>query len=202
MPLRFQDIQNDFALGVWLIDENEQTLIDVLPEQDSMTAFVKHRQKHVERLAARVLVKYLVEKMGLGYEPLSKSATKKPYFKNLALNVSISHCYPYAAAILHQKYEVGIDIQQPDDKIRRIFERIMDKKEIEQATDLDTQTLFWSAKEALYKLFDSEGVFFKEEIHVKLENGELRGKLRDSTWLSMPFFEIDGMKVVWVSQNN
>jgi hypothetical protein len=38
------------------------------------------------------------------------------------------------------------------------------------AQTLKQQTLFWSSKEALYKYADIEGLFFKEDLNVKVND--------------------------------
>ncbi len=187
MPLQILEKSQNRLVALWQISETISFFENQLPKEDliyinsnysdtSSNEKIKAKQeeKKLERLAVRVLVKNLVEQMGFDYTFLEKTKTGKPFLKefttNINLKLSISHDFPFCAAIIDQTIEVGIDIQSLTPKISRVFERVMSKKEQSTAQNLKIQTLFWSSKEALYKYADIEGLFFKEELNVKLNN--------------------------------
>lgn len=178
-------------IALWQITENSQFFETQLPKED--LAYInskysdkssneklqaKQNEKKLERLAVRLLVKNLVEQMDLDYTFLAKTQTGKPFLAtkegNENLKLSISHDFPFCAAIIDKVNEVGIDIQSLTPKISRVFHRVMSQEEQEKAQTLKQQTLFWSSKEALYKYADIEGLFFKEDLNVKIENSNLK----------------------------
>lgn len=184
MPLQVLEKSQNCLVALWQITENSQFFENQLPKED--LAYInskysvassneklqtKQEEKKLERLAVRLLIKNLVEQMGFDYTFLAKTKTGKPFLAtkegNKNLKLSISHDFPFCAAIINQNNEVGIDIQSLTPKVSQVFHRVMSQKEQEKAQTLQEQTLFWSSKEALYKYADIEGLFFKEDLNVK-----------------------------------
>lgn len=214
MPLQLLHTSENRLVALWHITENTQFFENQLPKQDleyinskysdkstNEKLQAKQTEKKLERLAVRLLVKNLVEKMGFDYIFLEKTKTGKPFLKefmtNQNLKISISHDFPFCAAIIDKNNEVGIDIQSLTPKISRVFHRVMSQSEQDKAQTLKQQTLFWSAKEALYKYVDIEGLFFKEDLNVKLEEykleknkeNELFGRIKNDL-ISNPFMPL------------
>jgi 4'-phosphopantetheinyl transferase len=77
---------------------------------------INHPVKQRERLAARCCVRELVVQTGKTYEGIVKDDHDKPHLIGLKYHISISHSFPYAAAILHKKLRVGIDVEKPVEK--------------------------------------------------------------------------------------
>ncbi len=184
MPLQVLEKSENRLVALWQITENSLFFENQLPKEDleyinskysdkssNERLQTKQNEKKLERLAVRLLLKNLVEQMDFEYTFLEKTQTGKPFLKgNTTLKLSISHDFPFCAAIIDQNNEVGIDIQSLTPKISRIFHRVMSKKEQEKAQTLKEQTRFWSSKEALYKYADIEGLFFKEDLNVKFND--------------------------------
>ncbi|WP_338762708.1 4'-phosphopantetheinyl transferase superfamily protein [Bernardetia sp. ABR2-2B] len=180
MPLQILHKSESRLVALWQISENSQFFEDKLPKEDleyinskysdkssNKKLQAKQNEKKLERLAVRFLLKSLVEYMNFDYTFLAKTKTGKPFLKdNENLKLSISHDFPFCAAIIAQNNEVGIDIQSLTPKIDRVFHRVMSLEEQSKAQTLKEQTRFWSSKEALYKYADIEGLFFKEDLNV------------------------------------
>lgn len=189
MPLQILHTSENRLVALWQITENSQFFENQLPKEDleyvnskysdkntNEKLQAKQNEKKLERLAVRLLVKKLVEQMSFDYTFLAKTQTGKPFLKesdttkNSNLKLSISHDFPFCAAIIDKNNEVGIDIQSLTPKISRVFHRVMSQSEQSTAQNLKQQTLFWSSKEALYKYANIEGLFFKEDLNVKMND--------------------------------
>ena len=204
MPFQILEKTDSRWVAIWQITETTSFFEKQLPKEDKEYVNSKYsvassneklqkkqEEKKLERLAVRLLVKNLVEKLHLDYTFLDKTSTGKPFLsRNKSLKLSISHDFPFCAAIIDLNNEVGIDIQSLTPKISRVFHRVMSESEQQNAKDLELQTLFWSAKEALYKYADEEGLFFKEDLNVKLDTennllGKIKHPLFSNKWLPL-----------------
>ncbi|AFM03133.1 phosphopantetheinyl transferase [Bernardetia litoralis DSM 6794] len=227
MPLKILEKSENHLVALWQISENSQFFETQLPKEDldyinsnysdkstNEKLQAKQKEKKLERLAVRLLVKNLAEQMRFDYTFLKKTKTGKPFLAkkegNKNLKLSISHDFPFCAAIIDKTNEVGIDIQSLTPKISRVFHRVMSQEEQSIAQNLKQQTLFWSSKEALYKYADIEGLFFKEDLNVKsitdYEKTQLFGRVKNDLisyeWLPLfhHYFENEEKEfvVVWL----
>src|SRR6202035_3577071 len=85
--------------------------------------------------------------------------TRRPFLENEKYHFSISHCGPYAAAIVSTNSRVGVDIEMVSPKIALIRQKFLSPAEFELAAGrialadnpqdhyLELLTLLWSAKE-------------------------------------------------------
>ncbi|GAB4332404.1 MAG: hypothetical protein OHK0038_08090 [Flammeovirgaceae bacterium] len=186
-------IENQYFLGIWKIDETEEELKEYLhPKWLSEDFFnIQHPQKRLEWLASRCLVKKLSEKSGFEYSGIEKDDFGKPFLKNCAVEISFSHTFRYAAAILDFATPTGIDIEQIDAKFTKIAPKFLSPQELEfTQQNLEEIAYHWCAKEALYKLFGKKQLSFKNNIFIIkpfegegvfegiIEKGELKMKIR------------------------
>ncbi len=180
MPLLFQRNIHNVRYAVWRIEENIAFFIENLPPNFLQTheeySQITHPKIKIQWLASR----YLWYKMTA--EPASfcieKSIFGKPYLQNAALQYSISHSENFVA-IAEAALPCGIDIQVPTGTIDKIAHRIMhesDWQELEK-NKLDT-TLFWSAKEAIFKAWEKGNLAGKNiRLHDFKEVSEARGSV-------------------------
>ncbi len=175
-------------IALWHITEDENSLSNQLKPIYFPTEIVSP-QKRLEWLAGRLLLRHLVSSSGLIYHGIEKDAFGKPFLKNNTHHISLSHSYPYVAAQIHSSHPVGIDIEQPKEKLLRIAPRILDATELENAgDDITKHCVYWSAKEALYKIYGKRGLLFTH--HLKLQSFELKEKGDLIGWI-----EAEGTKV-------
>lgn len=128
---------------------------------------ISHPIKQLERLASRGCIQELVKKAGKTYNGITKDKHDKPHLIDLNYHISISHSYPYAVAILHKKLPVGIDIENPVEKLGRIAHRFLNEKEFDDCDgDIKKLCIYWSGKEAIYKLNGKIGLNFKKDIRI------------------------------------
>jgi phosphopantetheinyl transferase len=218
LALFYQHNINEYTkLGVWKIEEPEEFFLAEVPLHRAIT----HPHKRLQHLAGRYLLKYLFP--DFPYEEIVIADTRKPYLPYEQYHFSISHCGNYAAAIVSKKQRVGIDIELPSPKIKKISHKFLNIQEREQynifpaaynANELSHTendkllTVLWSAKEAVFKWWGWGSVDFSE--HILLQNfsikneGEITAKfirMQRSFELRLCYKVFETVCMVWVSSS-
>jgi len=160
-------------LAVWQITESSSELISFFnPEEIANPAFQKftYEKRKVEWLATRALLKQMI---GSGFE-ISYSEPGKPILNHpVYQHISISHSRDFVAVIIHQKTDVGIDIEDINRNYTSVKKRYLSEIELDQVNDNALlQCIYWCAKEAVFKLVEDEGVEFRKQIQVLEFNPE------------------------------
>jgi hypothetical protein len=179
MPLKeINQTGNQSGWAIWHIEEGADDLasniIGTLPKE------IAHESKRLEWLAARHLVLSLSNHLGLRYFGIKKDAFGKPFLEKYPHQLSLSHSYPYVAAQIDHDHPVGIDLEQPKPKILKIGPRIFSPEELKDAgTDVIKHTIYWCAKETLFKIHGTGNLHFSNQLNVEpfvlQEEGTLRG---------------------------
>lgn len=158
MPLIKNLTHNDSKILIWKIEESE----DFFYNDVNIKSNIKNDIKRIEHLTGRFLLKKIFPEINLSH--IVVSSTRKPILQCGRLNFSLSHSFPYVAAIIHPSTSVGIDIQTLREKIVNIKHKFLHPSEIKNFT-LSTEilTLIWCAKEALYKMININGLEFKSD---------------------------------------
>jgi phosphopantetheinyl transferase len=171
MPIFYtQDIDQTTKLGIWKIEEEEDFFLSGVPLQRNIT----HPHKRLQHLAGRYLLKYLFPDFPVSL--IKVADTLKPFLENEAYHFSISHCGDYAAVIVSKNLRVGVDIEIPNEKVARIKHKFLHEDELfiienlkslqRQVTPLQTLTILWSSKEAIFKWWSFGKVDFSENIRL------------------------------------
>jgi len=168
MPLVHQATLGTNGLwGIWQIEEPLSVLAQNLVGAENILESNALEQKQRESLAARQLCRHLLQTQGVAYKGLYKDAFGKPFLNHSDWQISLSHCHQVAAAVIHQRQTVGIDIEQPRPQLRRVAPKFLSQQEIDFTQyDLNSLSLVWSAKEALYKLYGRKKLTFKKELSI------------------------------------
>ena len=181
MPLyKLKNTGTESAWGIWKVEESAEEL--------AFTAFeeapegIIHLTKRLEWLASRVLVRTLLEQNDLPYSGIHKDEFGKPFLRELTHHISLSHAYPFVAVQLDKNKSVGIDIEQPTEKLLRVAPRVLSMEELENAgSDIRKHCAYWCAKEALYKVYGKRGLHFADQLLVEPfileETGDLKGTI-------------------------
>lgn len=187
MPLiKTVRLGTDSAVALWRIEEPEEELAFLALE--SCPEDIIHPPKRLEWLAARALVAQLVQEIGLEYAGLRKDEYGKPFLKGLPHQLALTHSFPYVAVQIDPHQAVGIDLEQPKEKLRTIAHRMFSSVETEDAgNNLTKLCIYWCAKEALYKLYGQRSLLFSEHLRVEPflmgNRGSLFGSIRHSKGL-------------------
>lgn len=167
MPVDRIHSSPDSMWGLWeIFGEDEATLAAQVPF-DKISDTLANPLKRLEFLAGRALIKRLLEHWNIEYQGLTKDVYGKPRLTRSEIHVSLSHSYPYVAAIVHKKKNVGIDLEQPKEKLLRIAPRILSETELKDAgQDIVKHCVYWCAKETLLKIYGKKDIFFSKNLLV------------------------------------
>jgi len=181
MPvMKMNKLGKQSAWALWFITESEQELsfhtMETCPDE------IVSIPKRLEWLSGRALIKALVENCGMEYLGLRKDEFGKPFLKEHAHQISLSHSHPYVAAQIHPVTPVGIDLEQPKDKLLKIANRVLSPEELADAgEDVTKHCVYWCAKEALYKIYGKRGLHFENQLNLEpfqlQRHGDLKGKI-------------------------
>lgn len=169
MPLiEIHQLNKSCSWGVWHIQESQQDLmkwLDTDPEDLAFLEEIPHPEKKIESLAARLMLKELLRSWGLPYPGVFKNDCDKPILRDYNFPISLSHAKDYAIAIIHREKEVGIDMEQVRQKIKRVSHKFLSARELDGcAGNLDKMTVLWVVKEAIYKLYGKKKISLIQNI--------------------------------------
>ena len=124
---------------------------------------IKNEKRRIERLAGRFLLKYLQADFPL--HGILPDAHDKPRIPGNQYFFSISHSWPYVAAVISPYMEAGIDIQCWHPRMGALARKFLSPEELDMVgSDERLLTLAWCAKEAAYKWQGKRGVDFIEHL--------------------------------------
>lgn len=179
MPVFLQHTDSACRYAVWKITETPEELLALLPDggsryREAMTRF-SSPSRRLEWMAVRVLLYTLTgEEKDIDYHP-----SGKPFLRDASAAISISHTRGYAAVLLNDSgVEMGIDIEQFRDRVRKVASRFMRADEpvaLYQGTDLWSLLLHWSAKESIFKCLNAEEVDFLDHLRISPFQPEAEG---------------------------
>jgi phosphopantetheinyl transferase len=171
MPLfHTEPIEKDCIWGIWEITEPIHELSQILVDNvfdGSHLQSIRHEGKKVESIAVRVLAQTLLTYWQLPYLGIRKDNCDKPHLAGYNFSISVSHTSRYAAAIIHRKQKVGIDIEQIKTKLIKVAPKFLSPAElIHTGTNLERLCIYWCAKEVLYKKHGKKNLSLKDEIYI------------------------------------
>lgn len=159
-----KNIHPHLKLGVWYIAEAKEELMILAKKIQinlSKLPEVKNENRIRQWLATRLLLHHFFTAVEIIYDDLGK-----PFLSN-GWNISISHSGNYVAIILNEKEPCGIDIEQISPKVERIKHKFLNETDLKNTTTEQDLTIYWSAKEALYKYYGKKEVLFIENLFIE-----------------------------------
>lgn len=167
MPLERLVHEGTRTWALWSITESEHTLATALAEGQSIPPTIHNTQKRLEWFAGRILTQRLLEKRALPFMGISKDVHGKPSLTGYPFHLSLSHSYPFVAAILDEEHPVGIDLEQPKAKLIHVAPRVLAADELTDAgSTLVKHCVYWCAKETLIKIHGKKDLVLAENLHV------------------------------------
>lgn|GEM_PF-342016 len=161
MPLLRAWNSDPYSLAaIWQIGEPE----DFFVRETGLTLpDIKSEKRRIERLAGRFLLKHLQSDFPL--HGILPDGEDKPRVPDNRYFFSISHSWPYVAAVISPYAEAGIDIQCWRPRMQTLRHKFLSQEEQLLVGDDDKRiTLAWCAKEAAYKWQGRRGVEFSEHL--------------------------------------
>lgn len=206
MPLVYQHtINNHSRLAVWKIEEP----LSFFQGKTDLSVPVIHPVKQLQFMASRYLLSYLVP--GFSHKEVVISKSGKPFLPNHPTRFSISHCGNYAAAIVSEKSEVGIDVEIITPKATKLAAKYLSARELDLLPTTNDQTLLhrfstlcWSIKETMYKWDGKGSIDFIKHLEInelpETLSGIIKSRLlKDNTTELDIHFEIIGELILtWV----
>ena len=170
MPLHsLTPLSNHVLLGLWQLQESTETLLAALPPDlpyAAMRPGGRDETRWRQWLAGRVLAHELLREFTPTLALLNNKDNGRPFFAELPeFAVSLSHSGAWVAGIVATHGRVGIDVEMVRDKAQKLAPRFLAETERTDAGDEAAKySLYWSAKETLYKLHSCRGLVFKEQL--------------------------------------
>ncbi len=164
MPLVLnKKVAPDSTLGVWKIIENIhdlETVFPLLEAEDKYYTKLKNDKRRREWLIARILLTEITESRKL----IKYTEHGKPFIANSSTNISITHSKNHVGVLISNKLTPGIDIEHIADRVVKVKHKFLSEKELTWCNNRQLMTLCWSAKEAVFKIFEKELDFHDIEI--------------------------------------
>lgn len=169
-----RELDNSTRFAIWRIEEDAEYLVSRLQlderEEAVLESFNKGKRT-LHWLATRVLLRYMLDTPN--YIECVSDKNGKPYLVNFPQRISLTHSFEYAAVMISDHSEVGIDLELIKPKILRIADKFMKPTELVFMQELDEEQRMlhlyacWCAKEAVYKLQGDRGVSFKDNMTIE-----------------------------------
>ena len=165
MPLFLtKKINKVSTYAVWNITETATELARLA----GSSAPHKNDKKKCEWLATRLLVMHLVSLFGISYAGIAKTKAGKPFLIGHAANISMTHSFPMAAAMIHLDAPCGIDIESPRNQLIKIQSKILHESEYQHKNNAFNLCKIWIVKEVLIKICGQTQLSFKNELKTEL----------------------------------
>lgn len=165
MPVyQHKNILKNSKLGIWFINETTEQLTKLAKEEKiNLTNLpqVKNENRVKQWLATRLLLNIFFTSVDIIYDEKGK-----PFLSN-DWNISISHSGDYVAIILNENKNCGIDIEKISSKVKRIKHKFLNETDLKNITTEQDLTIYWGAKEALYKYYGKKEVLFIENLFIE-----------------------------------
>ena len=127
----------------------------------------KVTQKNIESSAARFCLWNLCQQISDEPWDLRKDERNRPFFDSSNYHISLSHSFPFVAAVISQEKQVGIDLERYGRNIEKIGPRFLSAEEWNLWHDIPTHlTMAWTCKEAIYKAMGVQGLSFQSDIEL------------------------------------
>ena len=171
MPLyqQFSDCKGGCKIAIWQIVESEEELVAPLSNGRVLLEEARQRFKAAGRRIEWLAVRRLMHQLGIA-SPIAYLPSGKPYLKDDKRHITISHTRGYAAVAISETNPIGLDIEQRTDKVYRVQHKFLSPEEKSllpsEKKNVEALLIIWTAKEAMFKLVDKEGIDFAEHFHL------------------------------------
>lgn len=173
MPLLLsKKIDDQAAYAVWKISETNEQLQRLIAEEPPAD---HHPTKQAEWMATRMLIKNLCLRFNLDYQGIVKDEYGKPFLKNHSAQISISHSFPIASAMIHRSSPCGIDVEWPRSTMQRVQHKFLNAEEYQYRDNARALCIIWAAKEAIYKRYGKKQLSFKDNMKLEIGPDHIRG---------------------------
>src|SRR5690606_15856263 len=127
-----RELDNNVRFAIWRIEESAEDLISrlQLDERESeLLSRLNKGKRTLHWLATRVLLRRMLDTSDFIDCPSDENG--KPYLANFPQRISLTHSFDYAAVMMSDFGEVGIDLELIKPKNLRIADKFMKTAELD-----------------------------------------------------------------------
>ena len=186
MPLFQKKIQKGLLLSIWNTTESLDQLLKIKQVSGTDTLAlnsISQESRKKEWLVARIVLEELTGKKDAR---IIYDKHHKPFLENSKQHISISHSHSVLAVIIGDT-ETGIDIELVKPTVAKVQEKYMSVSELrslQKENQIEQLTVYWCAKESLYKLYGKKEMAFKENLTIEpfqySGNGIIKGWIKNT----------------------
>lgn len=156
-------------IGVWKILETWPEMLELF-QNKYMYADEVHKLQSEKRKCEWLAIRLLLKRLTGSETLIHYKDNGLPFLENSPYYISISHTRGYAALILSNYPNPGIDIEYRSERAWKLRKRFMNKEELDQLSMASPQstfaTLCWCAKETAFKALQENDVDFINHLHI------------------------------------
>jgi phosphopantetheinyl transferase len=201
MPITESFEGNGCRIECWTISESTAELENLCNVNGIATANTfALESRYQQHMATQLLFNHL---FGAGEGLLQYHSTGKPYVYGSELHhVSISHS-GVRVTMMKSGHACGVDIERIHPRVEKVKHKFLNDDELVAVNGAPTFTVvqYWTAKEAMFKVYGSQEVFMRNNIVVSAVNGDeacAELKDRDLTLKRRIVFRVvDDMLLAW-----
>ena len=167
MPFFYQqNINQTTHLAIWAIEEP----LSFFEQDVQMVVDIQNEDRKIQHLAVRLLFKLMMPEVDLSQIVVAENG--KPWIPGSDFHFSFSHCKGYAAVAVSETHPIGIDIELIQDRIAKVAHKFLHKEEkvlidtLVPELQLKQMAFNWAAKEAMYKMYEKNGIDFSEHFNI------------------------------------
>lgn len=157
--------------------------------------------RYQQHLVTQLLFAQMFQGEKLSYESTGKPVTNSEHF------VSISHS---GNTVVMMKSDVacGVDIERMHPRIEKVKHKFLNDEELIRLTAASNEELvrYWTAKEAMFKVYGSQGVFMRSNIFVNnVTSSQADALLRDRELIisrTINYRMLGEMILAWTETNH
>jgi phosphopantetheinyl transferase len=167
MPFFYQQNINETThLAIWAIEEP----LSFFEQDIKMVVDIQNEERKVQHLAVRLLFKLMMPDIDLSEIVIAENG--KPWIPGSNFHFSFSHCKGFAAVAVSETHPIGIDIELIQERIAKVAHKFLHKQEkilidtLAPELQLKQMGFNWAAKEAMYKMYEKNGIDFSEHFNI------------------------------------
>ena len=160
--VKIKNVQNG-KIGFWKISHDDALKFaeTIFTSYHPNWKNYRNNKRRHQILATRLLAHELCSK-----NDIKQNEFGKPYLISGTDFISISNDNNYIALLL-SNHPCGIDLQSVNTKILKIASKFQNKNDFIQNNKIQELTQLWAAKEAMYKVYGTPTILFKQHLTIE-----------------------------------
>jgi phosphopantetheinyl transferase len=167
------------SLSLFIEAKNEVNSTNLTQKEHELLSKINNSNRKQEFIQIRALRNKTIGEIEIDY-----NADGKPFLVDSKEFISISHSQNFIG-ILKASFNVGLDIEEINERISKIRNRFLNEKELKLfGSSIENLTIAWTLKEALFKLNTRNGIDFRKELLIeeKTDFGFIGKMLEKDGW--------------------